>query len=81
MIIIFNKIDLYRKKYFDEMLEDEVKEEILAELRTKLEKEYECESIFISALNKENLDSLRSLLQTRINDLYEKRYPYQAKYW
>jgi len=81
MIIIFNKMDLYRKKYFDDMLEDEVKEEILAELRTKLEKEYECESIFISALNKENLDSLRTLLQTRINDLYEKRYPYQAKYW
>ncbi len=81
MIFIFNKIDLYRKRNFDDLLEAEVKSEILSELREKLEKEYEYESLFISALNKENIDDLRSLLKQKINDLYEKRYPYKAKYW
>lgn len=81
MIFIFNKIDLYRKHNFDELLEDEIKAEILSELRTKLETEYEYESIFISALNKENIQELKTLLKGKINDLYEKRYPYQTKHW
>jgi len=81
MVFIFNKIDLYRKRNFDELLEDDIKAEILSDLRTKLETEYEYDSIFISALNKENLDDLKTLLKNKINDLYEKRYPYQAKYW
>lgn len=81
MIFIFNKIDLYRKRNFDELLEDEIKNEILSELRTKLETEYEYDSIFISALNKENIQQLKTLLKGKINDLYETRYPYQTKHW
>jgi len=81
MLFIFNKIDLYRERNFDELLEKEIKAEILTELRNKFETEYEYDTIFISALNKENISELKSLLKEKINALYEKRYPYQAKYW
>ena len=79
--MIYNKIDLYRKRNFDELLETEVKEQILEEVKINFEKEYDSPSLFISALSRENLTELRSLLKERISELYEKRYPYQVKYW
>lgn len=80
-IFVFNKIDLYRERYFDDLLEEDVKNEILKELRSKMEQEYEYDSIFISALNKENLDTLKVLLYEKVNGQYENRYPYKTKYW
>lgn len=80
-IMIFNKIDLYRTRNFDELLEEEIKAQILLDVKSNLENEYEYPSIFISALNRENLEALRELLKNTISELYEKRYPYQVKYW
>lgn len=80
-IIVFNKLDLYRKKNFDDYLEEETKEEILQELQQHLKNEYEHDNVFISALNKEHLGLLRMKLKSMISEQYEVRYPYKAKYW
>ena len=80
-IMIFNKLDLYRDLYFDELLDPEVKVEILEETQAKLKNNYEHDNLFISAINKENIDSLRTKLTEIISQAYEDRYPYRPKRW
>lgn len=80
-LLIFNKIDLYRERYFDDLLGDEEKENIETELQERLKNEFDCENIFISALNKENLDILRVRVLDMVKQQYEIRYPYRAKQW
>ena len=59
ILTIFNKMDLYEEKNFDEWLEDEVKQEILLELREKWERATDHNCVFISALERKNIDALR----------------------
>ncbi len=79
--LVFNKIDLYRKKYFDDLVDGETKEEIEKELQARLQNQYEHDNVFISAIHKENIDILREKLITLIKREYQIRYPYQAKRW
>lgn len=80
-IIVFNKIDQYRERYFDEYLETETQEDLMGELQQRLKNEFEHENIFISAITKENIPLLREKLTTLVRALYEERYPYQVKRW
>lgn len=81
MIMVFNKIDLYREKYFDELLDSETKRQIEHDLLEKFNNDYGRQTIIISAATKENIDELRQILQDRIMALYQERYPYQSKQW
>lgn len=81
ILFVFNKIDLYRSKYFDKYLEEEVKENILKELKQNLINTYHHDNIFISALQKENIDQLRETLKIMVENHYQIRYPYQTKRW
>ncbi len=80
-LLVFNKIDLYRKRYFDDYVDEETRSTLEKELEEKLKSRYEHENIFISALNKENIDTFRQKITEMVKDLYEIRYPYQAKHW
>lgn len=81
-ILIFNKLDLYRKLNFDELLDEETKQEILDGIKENMQNKYDdTEVLFISAAEKENIDVLREVVGTKIRDLYEVRYPYRAKFW
>ncbi len=80
-LLIFNKIDLYRKRYFDDYVDKATKKEIEKELQERLKNEFDHDNVFISALTKENVDILREKLTTLVKDLYEIRYPYQVRYW
>lgn len=80
-LLIFNKIDLYRERYFDALVDRETKEEIERELQSRLKNEYEHDNIFISAINKENIDALREQLLVLIKREYQVRYPYKAQGW
>lgn len=80
-LLVFNKIDLYRDRYFDDFLEEETRGEILGELKENLKNNYEDDNIFISAVTKENVDQLRDKMQEMIEAEYEKIYPYKAKTW
>jgi GTPase len=80
-LMVFNKIDLYRERYFDEYLDNTTKAEIMAEISAKFKLQYNYPSVFISALDKENLDELRDTLREMISEEYKVRYPYQVKMW
>jgi GTP-binding protein HflX len=80
-LMVFNKIDLYRKRNFDAYLEPDVKEEIESNLQNNLEHEFECENILISATQKENIEALREKMTEMIKEQYKIRYPYQAQRW
>jgi len=80
-ILVFNKIDLYRERYFDKYLEEGEKVEIVKELKSRLKNEFEHENIFMSAKTKENIPDFRAILEKKVKELYAIRYPHQAKHW
>jgi len=80
-LYLFNKIDLYREKNYDALLEQEVKDQIEKELYENLENQFG-NVLFFSAREKENLEAFKGMLTTKIKDIYNKSYPYQVKsYW
>lgn len=80
-LMVFNKLDLYRERNFDELLDQETKNEILEETQKRLTNTYDTETIFMSALAKENLMEFRAKLEEMVKQHYEIRYPYQTKTW
>lgn len=77
-IMVFNKMDLYRERHFDELLEEDVKNELVQELETSWEKRTNGNAVFISATNRENMDLLRQKVADEVRMLYQERYPYEA---
>jgi GTP-binding protein HflX len=77
ILTIFNKLDLYETNTFDEWLEDEVKQELLLELKEKWDRATNNNCVFISALEKKNIDALREIILTKVRELYLIRYPYR----
>jgi GTP-binding protein HflX len=80
-LMVFNKVDLYREKYFDDFLDSDTKAEIMQEIRDKFSNMYNFPNVLISATNKENIDELREVLNEMIIREYEVRYPFQTKSW
>jgi GTPase len=78
VITIFNKMDLYEEKHFDEWLGDEVKENILMELKERWENETQGNCVFISATEKRNIDELRTRILESVRTIYQIRYPYRT---
>lgn len=77
ILTIFNKLDLYESVTFDEWLEDEVKQELLLELKEKWNRATNNNCVFISALERKNIDALREIILTKVRELYQIRYPYR----
>ncbi len=80
-LYVFNKIDLYRERYYDEYLSKEGKEEIEKELVQNLKNNLGDNLVFISAKEKENIAELRAIITNMVKEMYEKRYPHQIKRW
>ncbi|PSR12030.1 MAG: GTPase HflX, partial [Bacteroidetes bacterium] len=81
ILMVFNKIDLYRERNYDLYLEEEAKGEIEVGLKERLEGQFGYESVFVSAVTKENIDALREKMIELIQQEYHRRYPYLAKQW
>lgn len=81
VITVFNKMDLYIKNTFDEWLDDEVKQQILDDLRARWQNETGGNAIFISALERTNIDVLRKTILDKVRELYQIRYPYKTEFF
>ncbi|WP_082021996.1 GTPase HflX [Flavihumibacter sp. ZG627] len=81
MITIFNKLDQYEKNTFDEWLEPDVRNQILEELRERWENVTLGNCVFISALERRNLEGLRATILNRVRKLYRERYPYKTEFF
>ena len=78
ILTIFNKMDLYEEKTFDPWLEESTKKEILNDLEERWQRETHGHAVFISAIEKRNLDILRKKILDKVRALYKIRYPYKA---
>jgi GTP-binding protein HflX len=81
IITVFNKMDLYIKNTFDEWLDDEVKAQILEDLKARWQGETGGNAIFISALERTNIDELRKTILDKVRELYQIRYPYKTEFF
>ncbi len=78
-IMVFNKMDAYRKTTFDDYLDEHVRTELESTLKDMLKARYGEDTIFISAIDKEHFNLFRAMLKKYVAALYEERYPYQEK--
>ena len=80
-ITIFNKMDKFETQTFDEWLEEDVKQDILRELKERWQEETKGNCVFVSATERRNLDGLRQTILNKVRDMYRIRYPYKAEYF
>ena len=80
-VTIFNKMDKYEVEAFDEWLEPEVKKELLDDLKQRWQNETKDNCVFISALEKSNIELLRQTILNKVRDMYQVRYPYKAEFF
>ena len=81
ILTIFNKMDLYEKHTFDEWLEDDVKQEILHDLKQRWQNITHGNCVFVSALERKNIDELRQTILNKVREMYQIRYPYKSEYF
>lgn len=81
VIYVFNKIDLYKKLFVDEMLKDEIREEIISDFKKTWMQKLGDNTIFISAVLLENVEALRNILVNNVREMYRVRYPYKDVFW
>lgn len=80
-VTIFNKMDQYEKNTFDPWLEEEVRAEILKDLKERWEDQLQGNCVFISATERLNIDELRSTILKKVRELYAIRYPYKTGFY
>lgn len=79
-LTIFNKMDLYEKRTFDEWLEEGTKKEILEDLYERWNHETNGNAVFLAAIEKRNLDKLRETILEKVREIYRVRYPYKTEF-
>ena len=74
IITVFNKIDAYKPEHDTEtgvsLSLDEFKNSWMGK--------HNSPAVFISAKNRENVDELRTLLYSKVKNIHQERYPYDA---
>lgn len=78
-IMVFNKVDLFEQRYFDEFLKEATKNEIITEVKQRWDEVADTDTVYISATQNTNIDALKQKLLVLVNEMYEKRYPYQKR--
>jgi GTP-binding protein HflX len=80
-ITVFNKMDLYAQHTFDEWLEESTKQEILRDLEERWQQQTGGNALFISALERTNIDTLRKTILDKVRELYRVRFPYKTEFF
>jgi GTP-binding protein HflX len=80
-ITVFNKMDVYEKSAFDEWLEDDVKQDLLNQLKERWQRETNGNCVFVSATERKNIDELRQTILNKVREIYQVRYPYKAEFF
>lgn len=80
ILTVFNKMDLYEGNTFDEWLEENTKNELLQDLQDRWNHETNGNAVFVSAIEKRNIDTLRKTILEKVRELYRIRYPYKTEF-
>lgn len=81
IITVFNKMDLYEEKTFDDWLDPAVKAQMMQDLQARWNRETNYNAIFVSATEKLNIDGLRQTILDKVKELYAIRYPYKTNFY
>lgn len=81
VVTIFNKMDLYRIKHFDEWVSDEVKQDLERDLKERWINTTNNNCVFVSAIEKQNIDELRTIILHKVRDMYQIKYPYKTVFF
>lgn len=81
ILMIFNKLDQYVERTFDEFLPESVKKDLMNQLFRKWDNLTHGNALFISATELTNIETLRETLLNKVKELYTIRYPYQTSYF
>ncbi|GAA4340685.1 GTPase HflX [Flaviaesturariibacter amylovorans] len=81
ILVIFNKLDEYVKRTFDAWLEEDTKKEILRDLEERWQRDTNGNALFISAIERTNLEALRATILQKVRELYRIRYPYKTEFF
>ncbi|MBW7914192.1 MAG: GTPase HflX [Taibaiella sp.] len=81
ILTIFNKLDLYEEKVFDPWLDEEVKQDLMLQLVKRWETLTNGNCVFISALERRNIDQFRDTILSKVKALYKERYPYMTQFY
>lgn len=81
IIVVFNKMDRYEEKTFDPWLEEEVKEALLGQLKERWQAFTDNNCVFIAAIEKRNVEGLRTTILEKVKTLYKERYPYMTQFY
>lgn len=81
VITIFNKVDLYEQRNFDEWLDPTVKAQLMQDLKDRWNLATHYNAIFVSATEKINIDNLRKVILDKVKAHYAIRYPYKANFY
>jgi GTPase len=81
VVTVFNKMDMYEQHTFDEWLEDDVKQQILGELKERWQNETKGNCVFVAAIEKRNIDALRQTVLNKVREMYRIRFPYKAEFF
>ncbi len=81
VITVFNKMDVYEEITFDQWLAPEVKQQLLEELQQKWNEQTKGKAVFISAIEKMNIDNLRQKMLNEVRTLYRDKYPYKVEFF
>lgn len=78
VLVVFNKTDAYSfiKKDEDDLSPKQRENLTLAELKNSWMAKNNAPSIFISALKKQNIEELRTMLYEKVREIHITRYPY-----
>ncbi len=74
-------MDKYEQEAYDEWLADDIKSDLLNQLKKRWENETHGLCIFISASQKNNIDELRKILLDKVREMYGIRYPYKTVFY
>lgn len=80
-ITVFNKVDHYCERHFDEWTEEGLRRVLLEELHARLRKKATQPSLLISAHNPADINELKRVLVQEVRKVYEDKYPYRTRFY
>jgi len=80
-LMVFNKVDLFRMRNFDDYLDKATRKEIEVDLKERLALRYDAPNVMISAKTGENIDELRNTLVQNVREMWTERFPHRTPMW
>lgn len=80
-LMVFNKVDMFRMRNFDDYLDKATRKEIEVDLKERLALRYDAPNVMISAKTGENIEELRNVLINNVREMWTERFPHRTPMW